>query len=110
MKVTQETLAAHLPQYHVIFGDMGSACAFTLCPACTCGLVCDASTCASNTSVGLVSEVEKVRAFFVLVAPAVATVCPMQRCLCSLATVLKSTLRVRCVMKASMMLHVGDFG
>eukprot|EP00750_Incisomonas_marina_P007646 INCI15019.2.p1 GENE.INCI15019.2~~INCI15019.2.p1 ORF type:complete len:838 (+),score=117.03 INCI15019.2:61-2514(+) len=69
-QVTKETLAAHLPQYHVIFGDMGSACAFTLCPACTCGLVCDALTCASNTTVGLVSEVEK----------------------------------------ASMMLHVGDFG
>jgi hypothetical protein len=59
--VTPETLQANLPQKHIIFGDMGAACAFTLCPACTCDLTCDATTCAANTSVGIVSEVETVR-------------------------------------------------
>ena len=37
-------------------GDMGAGCAFTLCPACTCDAVCDASTCAKNHSSGLVTE------------------------------------------------------
>lgn len=54
---TQVTLSS--PQYHVIFGDMGAGCAFTICKACTCNPICDAGTCAGNTSVGLVSEVRK---------------------------------------------------
>ena len=56
-QVTQATLAAHLPQRHIVFGDMGTACAFTLCPVCTCNLTCTAADCAKNHSVGLVTEV-----------------------------------------------------
>eukprot|EP00946_MAST-07B_sp_MAST-7B-sp1_P003010 g3010.t1 len=38
---------SHLPQTHVIIGDLGSACAFSLCPACNCSsTVCDAAKCA----------------------------------------------------------------
>ena len=45
------------PYYHVLFGDMGSAAAFTLCTACTQhDKVCDAKTCEKNTTVGLVAE------------------------------------------------------
>lgn len=55
-QVTQATLAENLPQRHVIYGDMGTACAFTLCPSCTCNLTCDAVACAKNHSVGLVTE------------------------------------------------------
>eukprot|EP00937_MAST-01D_sp_MAST-1D-sp2_P007861 g7861.t1 len=57
-QVDADTLAASLPQHHLVFGDMGAACAFTLCDACTCDQVCDASTCAGskNRSAGLVSE------------------------------------------------------
>ena len=36
---------------------MGTKCAFTLCPKCTCDTVCDVSTCALNHSAGLVTEV-----------------------------------------------------
>ena len=47
------------PYRHILFGDMGSPAAFSLCDACTQhNKVCDASKCAHNTSVGLVSEVE----------------------------------------------------
>jgi len=46
------------PYKHVIFGDLGAACAFSQCPGCTAkSTVCDESTCAANTSVGLVSEI-----------------------------------------------------
>ena len=55
-QVTGATLAANLPQRHVIYGDMGTACAFALCPSCTCNLTCDAAACAKNHSVGLVTE------------------------------------------------------
>ena len=41
---------------HIIYGDLGTACAFTLCPVCTCNLTCDASSCAKNHSAGLVTE------------------------------------------------------
>lgn len=48
---------AGTPYKHIILGDMGSSCAFTLCKACTAkSEVCDASTCKSNTSVGLIHE------------------------------------------------------
>jgi hypothetical protein len=56
-QVTDATLSANLPQRHLVYGDMGTACAFTLCPVCTCNLTCDAATCAKNHSVGLVTEV-----------------------------------------------------
>ena len=56
-QVTPETLKASLPQHHIVFGDMGSKCAFTICGSCTCDLVCDAATCADNNTLGLVSEV-----------------------------------------------------
>eukprot|EP01060_Flectonema_neradi_P026922 TRINITY_DN3654_c0_g1_i1.p1 TRINITY_DN3654_c0_g1~~TRINITY_DN3654_c0_g1_i1.p1 ORF type:complete len:533 (+),score=107.30 TRINITY_DN3654_c0_g1_i1:49-1647(+) len=47
------------PYNHILFGDMGSACAFTICDACKQGnIVCNATTCAANTTVGLVSEVD----------------------------------------------------
>eukprot|EP00659_Diplonema_papillatum_P005886 gene5886-9017_t len=47
------------PYRHILFGDMGAAAAFTLCTACTQhSPVCTADTCKSNTSVGLVSEVD----------------------------------------------------
>eukprot|EP00756_Hemistasia_phaeocysticola_P011827 Hpha_TRINITY_DN15145_c0_g3::TRINITY_DN15145_c0_g3_i1::g.126816::m.126816 len=46
------------PYRHIIFGDMGSSAAFTLCDACTQGSeVCTAKTC-TNTKTGLVSEVD----------------------------------------------------
>eukprot|EP01061_Rhynchopus_euleeides_P018628 TRINITY_DN307_c0_g1_i5.p2 TRINITY_DN307_c0_g1~~TRINITY_DN307_c0_g1_i5.p2 ORF type:complete len:567 (+),score=241.54 TRINITY_DN307_c0_g1_i5:50-1702(+) len=52
------------PYYHVLFGDMGAKAAFTLCSACTkSDRVCDANTCSKNTSVGLVSEVDKADMF-----------------------------------------------
>ena len=53
------TLAANLPQLHVIFGDMGAADAFTLCSTCTGkSTVCDKSTCKSaQQDKGLISEV-----------------------------------------------------
>eukprot|EP01064_Diplonema_japonicum_P034759 TRINITY_DN731_c0_g4_i1.p1 TRINITY_DN731_c0_g4~~TRINITY_DN731_c0_g4_i1.p1 ORF type:complete len:548 (+),score=215.43 TRINITY_DN731_c0_g4_i1:44-1645(+) len=48
------------PYRHILYGDMGSSAAFTICKGCTEGSeVCDAKTCASNTTVGLVSEVEE---------------------------------------------------
>lgn len=56
-QVTEDTLPDNLPQRHVIYGDLGTACAFTLCPSCTCNLTCDAAACAKNHSVGLVTEV-----------------------------------------------------
>ena len=56
-QVTPEVLAANLPQHHIVFGDMGAACAFTICPGCTCNLTCDATTCADNKTAGLVAEV-----------------------------------------------------
>eukprot|EP01060_Flectonema_neradi_P029793 TRINITY_DN41_c0_g1_i2.p1 TRINITY_DN41_c0_g1~~TRINITY_DN41_c0_g1_i2.p1 ORF type:complete len:536 (+),score=134.08 TRINITY_DN41_c0_g1_i2:49-1656(+) len=47
------------PFRHILYGDMGSAAAFTICDACTQhDKVCTATTCAKNTSVGLVSEVD----------------------------------------------------
>eukprot|EP00927_Polykrikos_kofoidii_P070393 TRINITY_DN6656_c0_g2_i1.p1 TRINITY_DN6656_c0_g2~~TRINITY_DN6656_c0_g2_i1.p1 ORF type:complete len:600 (-),score=86.87 TRINITY_DN6656_c0_g2_i1:254-2053(-) len=52
------------PYRHAIFGDLGSANAFSLCTACSADSeVCDAPTCAANTSVGLVSEVAKADLF-----------------------------------------------
>ena len=59
-QVTYKEIAADpakwLPQKNLVMGDMGAGCAFTLCPACTCDAVCDASTCATNHSSGLVTE------------------------------------------------------
>eukprot|EP01060_Flectonema_neradi_P028170 TRINITY_DN378_c0_g1_i4.p1 TRINITY_DN378_c0_g1~~TRINITY_DN378_c0_g1_i4.p1 ORF type:complete len:544 (+),score=134.07 TRINITY_DN378_c0_g1_i4:45-1676(+) len=47
------------PYKHILLGDMGSACAFTLCNACTQkSTVCNATTCAKNTTVGLVGETD----------------------------------------------------
>ena len=49
--------AADEPYRHIILGDMGSSCAFSLCNACThASEVCTAETCKKNTTVGLVSE------------------------------------------------------
>jgi hypothetical protein len=52
-QVDKTTLVAHLPQLHVIFGDMGSADAFTLCETCSGkSTVCDKKTCSTaNQSV-----------------------------------------------------------
>ena len=45
------------PFRHMMFGDMGAKCAFSLCNACTQNdTVCDANTCAGNTTAGLVGE------------------------------------------------------
>eukprot|EP01059_Diplonema_ambulator_P001399 TRINITY_DN1116_c0_g2_i2.p2 TRINITY_DN1116_c0_g2~~TRINITY_DN1116_c0_g2_i2.p2 ORF type:complete len:545 (+),score=236.89 TRINITY_DN1116_c0_g2_i2:42-1637(+) len=53
-----------VPQRHILYGDMGASCAFTLCTACTQqSTTCDATTCAKNTSVGLVSEVDAATMF-----------------------------------------------
>jgi hypothetical protein len=53
---------AHQPDRvnkHIIFGDMGGAHAYSLCRGCTgSSSVCNASTCAGNTSVGLVAELD----------------------------------------------------
>eukprot|EP00754_Rhynchopus_humris_P014686 Rhum_TRINITY_DN14406_c0_g1::Rhum_TRINITY_DN14406_c0_g1_i1::g.87309::m.87309 len=47
------------PFNHVLFGDMGTRAAFSLCNACTeSDNTCTAATCAKDTSVGLVSEVK----------------------------------------------------
>jgi hypothetical protein len=44
---------------HIIFGDMGSAHAYSLCLACTGDVVCNSSTCATNnTDVGLIAETD----------------------------------------------------
>eukprot|EP01065_Artemidia_motanka_P042874 TRINITY_DN581_c0_g3_i1.p1 TRINITY_DN581_c0_g3~~TRINITY_DN581_c0_g3_i1.p1 ORF type:complete len:552 (+),score=214.86 TRINITY_DN581_c0_g3_i1:78-1733(+) len=57
---TSQTPAAELkgPQTHVLMGDMGAKCSFSLCLACGCGSeVCDAKTCATNrTDVGMIGE------------------------------------------------------
>eukprot|EP00039_Didymoeca_costata_P028515 m.21302 g.21302 ORF g.21302 m.21302 type:complete len:548 (+) comp7102_c0_seq1:140-1783(+) len=46
-------------QKHIIFGDMGTSHAFSICDACNgTSQVCTAQTCAKNTSVGLVSELD----------------------------------------------------
>jgi len=50
--------AAGEPFRHILFGDMGSSCAFTLCDKCTeSSEVCTAETCTNKTT-GLVSEVD----------------------------------------------------
>lgn len=56
---TAATLDSNLPELHLIYGDMGSRDAFTLCSTCTGhSLVCDKTTCASaNQSAGLISEI-----------------------------------------------------
>eukprot|EP01059_Diplonema_ambulator_P028959 TRINITY_DN47_c0_g4_i2.p2 TRINITY_DN47_c0_g4~~TRINITY_DN47_c0_g4_i2.p2 ORF type:complete len:561 (+),score=220.40 TRINITY_DN47_c0_g4_i2:44-1684(+) len=47
------------PYKHILFGDMGAACAFTLCKACShYSWNCDKFTCRENTTVGLVSETD----------------------------------------------------
>ena len=52
--------AANDPYRHIILGDMGSSCAFSLCTACTQNTeICNRETCAKNTSVGLISEVDQ---------------------------------------------------
>eukprot|EP01061_Rhynchopus_euleeides_P018634 TRINITY_DN307_c1_g1_i2.p1 TRINITY_DN307_c1_g1~~TRINITY_DN307_c1_g1_i2.p1 ORF type:complete len:560 (+),score=221.09 TRINITY_DN307_c1_g1_i2:41-1681(+) len=50
---------ANDPYRHIILGDLGAACAFSLCTACTQGSeYCNVTTCHANTTVGLVSETE----------------------------------------------------
>eukprot|EP01060_Flectonema_neradi_P028171 TRINITY_DN378_c0_g1_i5.p1 TRINITY_DN378_c0_g1~~TRINITY_DN378_c0_g1_i5.p1 ORF type:complete len:562 (+),score=143.07 TRINITY_DN378_c0_g1_i5:55-1686(+) len=58
--MNRRTATTAKPFKHILFGDMGSACAFSLCEACTQqSLVCDAATCATNrTNVGLISETD----------------------------------------------------
>ena len=47
------------PYRHIILGDMGSNCAFSLCTACLAWWnICDKAMCKKNTTVGLVSETE----------------------------------------------------
>eukprot|EP01059_Diplonema_ambulator_P028960 TRINITY_DN47_c0_g4_i3.p2 TRINITY_DN47_c0_g4~~TRINITY_DN47_c0_g4_i3.p2 ORF type:complete len:549 (+),score=228.56 TRINITY_DN47_c0_g4_i3:39-1685(+) len=48
------------PYKHILFGDMGASCAFTLCEACTqSSYHCDAAVCATNrTNVGLIAETD----------------------------------------------------
>ena len=47
------------PYRHIILGDMGSNCAFSLCTGCTHNSdVCTAETCKKNTTVGLIAETE----------------------------------------------------
>lgn len=47
------------PYRHLIFGDLGASCAFSICDACTAkSYVCNKTTCAGKTK-GLVSEVDK---------------------------------------------------
>jgi hypothetical protein len=57
-QVTPETLAANLPQHHIVIGDRGAECAFSICGQCTCDITCDALTCASNNTLGLVGELD----------------------------------------------------
>lgn len=53
------TIAANLPERHLIFGDMGASDAFSLCSKCSgTSPKCDAETCATATqTAGLISEV-----------------------------------------------------
>ena len=47
------------PFKHVLLGDLGSSCAFALCNACTQkSIICNSTTCARNTTVGLVGEMD----------------------------------------------------
>ena len=48
------------PFKHILFGDLGTSCGFSLCEACTQqSLICDAATCAKNrTDAGLISETD----------------------------------------------------
>ena len=50
-------MASNLPEVHLHFGDLGSKCAFSLGPACSCNLV--SSCMMQNTSFGVVAEVLK---------------------------------------------------
>ena len=62
--VNRRQRATNEPYRHIIMGDMGSSCAFSLCSACTQhSHVCDANTCKKNTTVGLISEVDKADMF-----------------------------------------------
>jgi hypothetical protein len=49
-------LAAGTVQTHLLFGDLGAGCEFSMCPACDCNQTCTAETCAANNTAGLVSE------------------------------------------------------
>ena len=45
------TTTSHVPQKHLIIGDLGSACAFSMCPKCNCSTtVCDATKCNSHAN------------------------------------------------------------
>eukprot|EP00755_Sulcionema_specki_P004860 Sspe_Gene.31210::Locus_15406_Transcript_1_3_Confidence_0.250_Length_1816::g.31210::m.31210 len=47
------------PYLHVLMGDMGSSCAFSLCSECTQkSEVCDENTCKGHTDKGLVAELD----------------------------------------------------
>ncbi|KAJ9463565.1 Purple acid phosphatase 22 [Diplonema papillatum] len=47
------------PYNHILFGDMGSEAAFSICSACTkTSELCNATSCSGNTAAGLVSEVD----------------------------------------------------
>ena len=52
---TPETIEASLPQVHLLYGDLGSKCAFSLSPACSCSMVSSCSM--ANTSAGAMMEV-----------------------------------------------------
>ena len=39
-----------LPLKHLIIGDLGAACGFSMCPACNCSSeICDKTTCAAQS-------------------------------------------------------------
>ena len=45
------------PYRHIILGDLGAACAFSVCTACQQhSNTCNATTCSQNTTVGMVAE------------------------------------------------------
>ena len=52
------TTAPEDPALHILFGDLGAQCGFSLCIACTCNATCTEDMC-TNRSVGLVSEVDR---------------------------------------------------
>lgn len=53
--VDASTLAANLPQTHLLFGDLGSKCAFSMGPNCNCSMISDCAR--QNASLGIISEV-----------------------------------------------------
>ena len=56
-KAQDDPRAQTYPRRHIIVGDMGAGCAYTLCRNCTCDEQCDRQNCTARDA-GLVMEVD----------------------------------------------------